>query len=179
MIKFNLKLYTTAKINNGRFPVEDLTTAVQTINANIRGAYIERFNMEQVNWKKLKPVITEEKDIDWKWFVETFTKDSVGYNIVVFHMTENQKRKYGIRKNLNGCYRADKDDVLEIWLSADQGERAKKYARRYSEFKRVLIHEILHGLYRKNGLDTNLVHFFDYEQKNVELGLRIVDFRKR
>lgn len=182
MRKFTVKLFTTQKDGweYGKFPLNEIEDIFVKINSSIKGGQILELHMQYINPVKLDVQVTKEKGMDMSWFRKNLTPlADKGENIVVLHMTDKDRKRYGIRKTLNGQYSADNDDILEFWLCANKGEMAKHYRdhKKITEFRRVFVHELLHGFYRKTGVDTEHVHFFDYNLRDVELGLKVVNFK--
>lgn len=181
MKSFSLQLFTTVKNGDKKdnFPSSELPAIIKTINGSIRGAKIGTHNVTYIKPSLLTPRLTKEKKIDMNWFGGVITgmaKTKGRYTIVALHMTDKDRKAYGIKQTLNGTYRTDADEILEFWICANRGEKARHY-KRYSEFRRLFMHELLHGFYRHTGVDTEHVHFFDYKVRDVELGLKVVNFK--
>jgi hypothetical protein len=179
MREINVKVFTTARSRKKlKYVYDELEEIHKVINTRIRNAKVNKISIVPVNWRELKPVLSKKKKVDWGWFVENFTSKSDGYEVVVFHFSRRERRRWKMNTKINGTYRNDKDDKLEFWLSTNHRQKARKYQPRISEFYRVFIHEFLHGCYRWSGIDSNLVHKFDYDFKKVDAGLYLVDFDK-
>jgi hypothetical protein len=174
MKDLKLKIYSTS---SSRFFEKETEKAVNIINERIKNANICSVEHERVKFSSLEPRLTGKKKVDWDWFVENFTSKTDA-DIVVFHFSRRDRRRWKMNPRVNGTYRNDKDNRLEFWLSANNRQKARGYRPRISEFYRIFIHEFLHGCYRWTGVNTNLVHHFDYDCKKVDAGLVIVDFNK-
>jgi hypothetical protein len=150
---------------------------MNAVNARIKGAIVSQIDVEYFSQKKI-PACTEDGGMDWNWFQKNLTLKAFaqGFNVVVYHCTRKERTKFGFRKNLNGAYRTDDDTLLEFWMSADYGQKAKHY-KNYTEFRRVFMHELLHGFFRFTGIKSDLVHNFDYGLRNVEDGFGFVRFK--
>lgn len=158
-------------------PLERELEAIRLmINNRIKNGHVAFIKVVKIDGKKLKPVITPStKRIDWGWFKRTFSTEK--YDIVAFNFGKRYKRKWKIKSSLNGSYSNDPDGILEFWFCADWGTLAKGY-KKTTEVFRLFCHELLHGFFRKTGIDSNFVHTLDYQQKNVSVGFYLVDLDK-
>lgn len=80
-----------------------------------------------------------------------------GWHFVCFHMSEDQKRGFGIYpETLRGVYHVDYDLVSEFYLWAD--EHTKRHG--LDQFVQTFLHELRHALMRGMGLpdDTHEMH---------------------
>lgn len=112
----------------------------------------------------------------WDWFSKTIRKEaSPEYNAVGFHFSKTERRKWRIAPSVNGLYYHSPDDVLDFWLCANEKEKAKHYP--YSQFARVLVHELLHGDVHWTNDDRDLVHRWDYEYKDIHSLVELVSYK--
>lgn len=112
----------------------------------------------------------------WAWFKNNLTKQAEGYTQVVLHISSKEKRKFGISSTLGGTYQADPDSVIEFWMCADEGRKAKHYKGK-SEFWRIFLHESAHGYERfLVGPTTQLVHHYDYVLHNIHGIYKLFDW---
>lgn len=150
------------------------------INGRIQNGRLDIITVKRIKERDITPVVTPStKRIDWGWFKRELTnrESAKGYDIVAFHFTQSQKRKWKILKKLNGSYQNDADHALEFWFAADRGKKAPGY-KNTTEIFRLFCHEILHGFFRKTGINSDFVHTLDYDQKNVASGFYLVNLDK-
>ncbi|TFH72384.1 M23 family metallopeptidase [Gammaproteobacteria bacterium LSUCC0112] len=161
-MKLDCIIYTTSKASKLR---KDLDLA-RAILLKTKGREDVVFTVVEFQLKgKLPTVKDTDGDVvlDWKFLKKLCP--AVNHNAVGFHFTTKERTKWGVKKTLNGAYHRDVDSVLDFWVCADPGKKAKHYP--YSDFLRILIHEITHGDVHWTGADRNLVHEWDYEKRRI------------
>jgi len=129
------------------------------------------------------------------WFEENITNklNVKERNIVVWHITPEQRTAWGLPETLNGVYWKDNNDVLEAYICCAPNEVAKaRYATRgLLEIIRLFLHEAGHGLTHFSGRRDELrasmgitnpkelpVHHADYVLKDVRQVYRHMDFTR-
>lgn len=171
-------IYTTSK--DHWFMSDFVDIAKMQLQSN--ALTIERYDAETIKIKDL-PI---EKGNDgkvrpsWVWFKKNLTEKAVaqGYNQVVFHMSKKERARFKISESLGGTYMADKDNVIEFWMCADKGAKAKHYKGK-SEFWRIFLHESAHGSERfLIGPTSQLVHHYDYVLHDIHNIYTLFDWSK-
>ncbi len=114
---------------------------------------------------KLPTVKDSDGDVilDWKFLKKLCP--ALHHNAVGFHFTPKERIKWGVKRSLNGSYHRDLDNVLDFWVCADPGKKAKHYP--YSEFLRLVLHELSHGDVHWTSSDRDLVHDWDYSKRRI------------
>jgi hypothetical protein len=103
----------------------------------------------------------------WEWFEREFVQSAPKeFNAVGLHFGSREKEWWKITPALNGSYHQNSDNVLGFWVCADAGKKARHYA--FSEFVRILIHEIQHGDVHWTNADRGLVHRYDYVKRAIQ-----------
>lgn len=118
--------------------------------------------------KKIETVVDSDghRRMEWEWFEKRFVEGlNKGYTAVGFHFTTKERDAWKLSKKIRGTYHRNSDDILDFWLCADRGEKAKNYP--YSNFARILVHEISHGDVHWTEADRGLVHTWDYELHKI------------
>ncbi len=166
----------------------------------MEGATVENIQVVKINAASLGQPDTELNEngkpiINHAWYERNITNKYRGNgNIVLLHLTEAERLNWGLSNTINGLYWNDKNDFMECYVIADKGrwsDRTKYMMMggqrvRLSQFARICIHEIGHGvvhftnrkgeLNRKYGTDDP-VHYFDYQEKNVAGIYDVVSFK--
>ncbi len=77
-------------------------------------------------------------------------------DFVAFHMSNAQRKAWGIQPSLRGAYQVDDDLVHEFYFWADENTRREGY----NQFVQTFLHEFRHGFMRGCGLpdDTHEQH---------------------
>lgn len=182
-MKQRIKIYTTTKSHWFRENFEFIKESLE----QSQGREIEEFSVETFSpptsiptYTWTNPDGTKTTRPSWDWFVERFTEKAEGYNVVVLHMSEYYKKKWGISKWIGGTYRRDPDTVMEFWLVADRFDPAKGYT--FDQFTRRFIHEMLHGdtyfasIKYWDGDPRQWVHVWDYDIKKVHDAPMLIDY---
>lgn len=127
--------------------------------------------------------------ISESWFKEHITSLTQGeFNMVFFVFSHEERRAWGLPSKFNGKYYPNTDDVYECYVIVDKYDHA--------EFKRIMVHEALHGAVRFSGqLDElnkkckvpythygreidDVVHHYDYVLNDLNALCSIVDFNR-
>lgn len=109
---------------------------------------------------------------DWEWFYQTLTEPVEDeYAFVIWHegrrdgmrLQESAKRRY------NGVYDSvTTDTAFNAVVFADEHRAAPRHQDKYedmSDFERIFLHEVSHGMSRYKG--TDLTHYHDYERGDI------------
>lgn len=103
---------------------------------------------------------------DWLWFYHRFV---VGldpkYNAVCFHFTPTERRKWKLSTNVNGSAHRTTGPAQKFWVCARPKKKAEHYP--FSEFTRIMLHEIAHGDVLLTGDREDLVHAYDYKLHRI------------
>lgn len=159
-------IFTTSKKHWFAKDFED----IKRVQEQSKGLTCEKFDVSTINLKDLPVEKGDDGKVrpSWVWFVNNLTAQAQGYNQVVLHISKKDRKKFKISSNVGGTYRADKDKIIEFWMCADEGQKAKHYKGK-SEFWRVFLHESAHGSERfLISPHTQLVHFYEYTLHDLE-----------
>ena len=114
--------------------------------------------------------------LQWEWFEKQFVKNlDPKYNAVGFHFSRAERRKWGMTPKIAGTYNRNRDNTLDFWVCADKGEKSKHYP--YSNFARILVHEILHGDVHWTNRERGLVHLWDYDYQDIHSLPELLSYR--
>lgn len=132
--------------------------------------------------------------IDHNWFYTNITQRYVteGYNLIIYHMSKEQRDALGLDPNVNGTYWRDRNNYMECWIAGRTGElpgrdRTRKVdGKDISEFVRLMLHEGGHAALHFSGRNEELttkyggdpVHYMDYGDRNVAKIYSEVSFEK-
>jgi hypothetical protein len=137
------------------------------------------FDVQKVTAPRTIPTVVDadgDNRPQWEWFEKRFVKGlSPKYDAVGFHFTSKEKKRWKISPKVNGTYHRNSDDILDLWLCADKGEKAKHYE--YSQFARILVHEILHGDIHWTNSERELVHLWDYKYHDIHSLPKLLSYR--
>lgn len=153
-------IFTTTRPQNGSYWFEEAFPRIYNTVTKAKSLFIDGFVIESwkaptkvptttyQKWSSTGDQLREYTRFTWEWFAETFTsvaRANNDYNAVILHVTPYYKNRWGI-KGMNGVYRNDTDDYIEIFVVADTVD----------EFWRVVCHELGHFVERnRNGDNTN------------------------
>lgn len=144
-----IKLITTDRsLTRWRSLPSKLAAIVRELNT-IEGA---DFRID-VEYRDIIPAVVNNR-ITHEWM--DGLSSQVGGSFVVLHMSNAQRRKWGIQPSLRGANQIDYDLVGELYFWSDEHtERG-----RYSQFIETFLHEMRHDLMRGMNLpdDTHLKH---------------------
>lgn len=159
-MKLNCIIYTTSK--NHWFK-KDLMM-VRSWLLHTKGREDVYFTVKTIKIpKNVRTVIDADGDkrFDWDWFEEQFVKGiDPKFNAVGFHFPTALQKKWNLSRKIRGTYHRNDDNVLDFWMCANRGEKTQNY--KFSNFARILVHEILHGDVHWTSSDRELVHRWDY-----------------
>ena len=152
---------------------------------------VEEFTVLYLDPKKVVPVTYIDSEgvrkIAFGWF-ETYLSDTaklMGFNIVGYHFSKEERNNWDLDENFNGMYWTDSNDSYEFWVCADKGEWSPINRSDLPQFYRILLHEVAHGfthfskrreeLISKYKLDKYKddyyrlpTHYFDYVKRDIE-----------
>lgn len=179
MAKYELKpiIFSTSKEN---WMEKDFKDFKKVIEQSV-GVTVKPIIVEYIEAPKQIPVVHHtDGDIkpDWNWFVESFTKNAKvrGFNVVCFHMSKDERKRWGLSTNIGGTYRSDPDDMMEFWMCADKKDKAKYYKGK-TNFWRIFLHELSHGFERwLLGKDVQHTHHYDYDLRAIDQVYKIYDW---
>lgn len=132
-----------------------------------------------------------DRKIDWHWYYNHITTYAVkgGFNNICYHITEKERDRLTLAKNIGGVFENDNDDILEFYIIADKGDYSSRYRKTFApdvtEFERIFLHEKLHGyvsktdkkktMYFVDGESYDITHYHDYVLNNVHKGYTLID----
>ena len=165
-------IYTTQRRRWIHKHFDEIMDTIRTSKA-VEVAEIEVRNIE--SFDKIPTYVNSKGHTkpSWDWFQKAFTDPAKaeGYNVICFHFTRAERKKWGLQESINGTYTRDKDDQFEFWLVADEKQRSsrkQKDASRMMQFTRVFLHELAHGFIHFTSGDRDLVHIADYEWRSIK-----------
>lgn len=153
---------------------------IKKIQEQSHGLIAEAYDIVTISLKELPTEKNGDGKVrpSWVWFKNNLTAKAKGYTQVVLHISKKERRAFGISDSLGGTYMADKDNVIEFWMCADEKAKAKHYKRK-SEFWRIFLHESAHGYERfLVGPVSQLVHHYDYVLHDIPAIYKLFDWSK-
>lgn len=153
-------IYTTSKKHWFKPFIED----IKEIQEQSKGLIADVYDIRTIELKSI-PVEKRSDGVvrpSWSWFKKELTENAKGYTQVALHISEKERNKFGISRNIGGTYNNDNDTIIEFWFCANEGDKAKNYKGK-TEFWRRFLHESSHGSERfLLGQDSELTHHYDY-----------------
>jgi murein DD-endopeptidase MepM/ murein hydrolase activator NlpD len=103
--------------------------------------------------------------------IEPFYKE--GYDVVGLHMSNYQRKKWGLLKNLGGSNPKTASVFGQFYLWADED------SERYGEdrFTQNILHEFLHEFFQKTGL-PDTTHAVDSKTRDVAPLYKTINYKK-
>lgn len=125
-----------------------------------------------IKYKEAKPEINNKGRITTDWLNAHIKEEfDNGADIVPFHFTGSQKRRWRILKSLRGSNPRTNDEMGDLWFWADENTLRKGL----NQFIETLIHEICHEYYAETGL-PDVTHKYDEEYGTVKPLLSQLDW---
>lgn len=153
---------------------------IAKVQSQSKGLTIEGYDVETITLKELPTEKGKDGKVrpSWVWFKKNLTEKAKGYNQVVLHISKAERKAFGISESLGGTYQADSDNIIEFWMCANKGAKAKHYKGK-SEFWRIFLHESAHGSERfLIGPVSQLVHHYDYVLHDIDGLYALFDWSK-
>lgn len=151
---------------------------IKKIQEQSNGLIAETYDIQTISLKELPTEKNGDGKVrpSWVWFKNNLTAKAKGYTQVVLHISKKERHAFGISDSLGGTYMADKDNVIEFWMCADEKAKAKHYKRK-TEFWRIFLHESAHGYERfLIGPVSQLVHHYDYVLHDIDGIYKLFDW---
>lgn len=175
-MKHKTLIFTTSKTHWFKKDFAD----IQRVQEQSKGVVIEGYDVKTISIRELPTEKGSDGKVrpSWIWFKHNLTAKAQGYSHVILHISKAERKAFGISENLGGTYQADSDNIIEFWMCADKGDRAKYYKGK-SEFWRIFLHESAHGSERfLIGKDSQLVHHYDYVLHDIHGLYKLFDWTK-
>ena len=121
----------------------------------------------EIIYRPLKPEINNGR-ISHAWFDEiSYPLFKQGNHFIAIHMSEEQKKEWGIKRTLLGSNIRDKDFVGEMYLWADESTQSRKRPG-LNQFVQTLLHECSHELANTTDTVEDKTHEYHDENKDIK-----------
>lgn len=158
----NAVIYTTSKAKQIR---ADLAFVRECL-LDTKGREDVSFTIKEVKSPKQLPVLKDsDRHIRPAWAALEGLYPAGEYNAVGFHFTPKERRKWGIEQTINGSYDRSRSHAMYFWVCAEPGKKARQYP--FTDFARIVLHEIQHGDVHLTGAPRDLVHEWDYLKASI------------
>lgn len=101
----------------------------------------------------------------------------VGYDFVVFHMSDDQKERFGVKPGLNGAAQNDFDMIGEAYVMCDEHDKRGSF----DKLVQVVLHEIRHLLKygTKQVDDTHTLHGSDKDIRGTFSNIDMTNYQPK
>lgn len=151
-------IYTT---NKTRWVKTRLSNIYDTI-LRAKGVEVEAFQIKEIVLPQNVPTKLNGGGIriDWDWLQANYPTDG---SVLCLHITKEERDQLGLKhptpgKELGGSYNKNIGDIsMEFVVIADT----------YSEFERIFLHELSHGMSHWSGVKDE-THHYDYDLHDID-----------